>query len=100
MSSIEAVRTAAKYASCVAVKITADTGTLAGVLLGDVIVVDPAPVREDNALVVVALDTGLAGVYRVQGEWLVPQAAGNLPSLRAQDSDIIGVARQVQRELR
>lgn len=100
MSSLDAVRSPSRFAHCVAVKVTADTGSLAGVLLGDVVIVDPYNDPTDNALVVVALDTGLSGIYRVQGEWLVPQAAGNLPSLRLAESHVMGVARQVQRELR
>jgi transcriptional regulator with XRE-family HTH domain len=93
-------RTPSKFAGCAAVKITAETGSLAGVLVGDLVVVDPDAVPAHNDLVVVALETGLAGVYRVIGPHLMPQAPGNLPALSLADSCVLGIARQVQRDLR
>jgi transcriptional regulator with XRE-family HTH domain len=98
--SVETTRAPARYAGCVAVKQTADTGGLAGVLLGDLVVVDHRVTPETNDLVMVALPDGTSGVYRLQGPWLVPQALGNLPSALAEDCVVMGVARQVQRELR
>lgn len=73
---------------------------MAGVLLGDTVIVDPEATPGFNDLVVVALDTGAAGIYRVQGPWLVPQSVGNLAALPIAEAAVMGVARQVQRELR
>lgn len=100
MASIDAVRAPSKYSACVAVKMTADTGNLVGVLLGDMVIVDADTHPETNDLVMVALDTGLAGIYRLLGTWLMPQSAGSLPALPLASNTVIGVARQVQRELR
>lgn len=97
--SLNTLRAPARYATCVGVKITADTASLAGILLGDIVLAEPATVFRLNDLVVVALETGTAGVYRVQGPWLVPQSPGQLAALPLADASIIGIARQVQREL-
>jgi SOS-response transcriptional repressor LexA len=80
--------------------ITADTGTLAGVLAGDLVIVDPKTPPAFNDLVVVALDTGAAAIYRVQGAYLVPQGAGSFDALSLENSTVIGIARQVIRDIR
>lgn len=100
MLATNTTRAPAKYAECVAFMVTVDTASLAGVLVGDLVICDWQAVPADNDLVGVALPDGKAGVYRVRGDWLEPQAAGNLPALRKADATIIGVARQIQRELR
>ncbi|MBW8268304.1 LexA family protein [Caldovatus aquaticus] len=98
-SSVEVTRAPAKFAGCVAVRITTGTGILAGILPGDLVVVDPGTEMEPGDLVVVALDTGDAAVYRVQEPWLVPATVEQVPPLRIGEAHVIGVAVQVQREL-
>ncbi len=99
MRAADTTRAPARFGMCVAVRVTADTGALAGVLLGDTVLVDPHRQPRLNDLVVVALDTGAAGVYRMAGPLLIPQGIGNLPSLPASESCVMGVAVQVQRNL-
>lgn len=98
-AAVEVTRAPAKFAGCVAVRITTGTGILAGVLPGDLVVVDPGTEMEPGDLVVVALDTGDAAVYRLQEPWLVPATVEQVPPLRLSDAHVIGVAVQVQREL-
>lgn len=98
-AAVEVTRAPAKFAGCVAVRITTGTGILAGVLPGDLVVVDPATEMQPGDLVVVALDTGDAAVYRLQEPWLVPATVEQVPPLRLSDAHVIGVAVQVQREL-
>ncbi len=100
LHSVQTTRAPQKFRHCIGVKITADTGSAAGVLLGDLVLCDPHQKPRDNDLVVLALDTGLAGVYRLQGDWLVAPGGGNHPSHPLAGAFILGVARQVQRELR
>lgn len=83
--AVEVTRAPAKFAGCVAVRITTSSGILAGILPED--------------LVVVSLETRDAGVYRVQEPWLVPATIEQMPPLRIGDTTVIGVAVQVQREL-
>ena len=97
--AVEVTRAPAKFAGCVAVRITTGSGILAGILPGDLVVVDPAATMQPGDLVVVSLDTGDAGVYRVQEPWLVPATIEQVPPLRLEDATVIGVAVQVQREL-
>jgi transcriptional regulator with XRE-family HTH domain len=99
VASRTAVRAPAKYSRCVGVEVTTDTGLTAGILRGDMVIVDTEATPGYNDLVVVALDTGDAGIYRMQGMFLMPQGIGNHHPLNASQSTVIGVCKQVQRDL-
>ena len=98
-SSVEATRTAARFAHCAAVRISADTAALAGVLVGDLVVFDPAAVPQPGSLVVVELSDGGVGCFRFQPPWLLPATTGHAVPLPVDGAAMLGVAVQVQRDL-
>lgn len=99
MQAVEQTRAPARMAHCGAFRITADTASLAGILIGDVVIVDPLKPQREGALVLVEMDDGSVGAMRVMGEWLVVVAAGNAAPLRLSEAHVLGVAVQVQRDL-
>lgn len=82
------------------VRITNDIASLAGVLAGDEVLLDTETAPHTGDLIAVRLDTGEVSCFRVHGPFLMPQAPVPLPALPIADADVLGVARQVWRELR
>jgi SOS-response transcriptional repressor LexA len=91
-------RAAARFEGHVGVRIDADTASLAGILPGDLVLVDPSAPLRDGALAVVVRDDETA-VYQVLGRILLPMVPGTPKPLLRENCHVLGVAVQVQRDL-
>lgn len=97
--AVETTRVPSRYAHCAAAKATADTASLAGVLVGDLVVFDPKREPKDGDLVLVEFEDGTAGCLQVSGGWLMPRAIGMTKPTPREQAFVLGVAVQIQRDL-
>lgn len=99
LNAVDQVSARARFAHCGAFVVTADTASLAGILPGDTVIVDPVKARREGALLVVIFDDGSVGAMRRVGDMLVPHAAGATAPMALASAEVLGVAVQVQRDL-
>jgi len=99
MAAVEHTTALSRFAGCSAARVTTQTGVLAGVLPGDLVIFDPRRTPKAGELVVVALDTGDAAVMEWQPPWLASRAPGMNTPMPIEGAHIMGVAVQVHRDL-